>query len=370
MRKMGFAGSQRRSGIAAVLVLVTAALLGITGAALGEETEAPRETAMPVSPLLDLPELTEGSLVEFPVEEAEDMQIFLPREENYLTPEGEENPTGYADPSITVNFGTGRIYETNYMTVRVKVASANQLRAMLASPVTSRHTRPGHELAKRVGAVLAINGDFCGGTGVTKGVIMRQGDMKRKKIDGHFDILVIDRAGDFHILLNATTSEIDAIEANAVNIFTFGPGLVIDGEPQYGVKNNLIGSHKKTQRLAFCQTGPLEYLIVACEGPSNEGSQGLTIDEFVDLVSSIPGVQNAYNLDGGSSSTIVFRRDGNNWLKVNALSNPKVRPLKDIIYFVSAWDAPEPTPTPEPTEEPTPEPTEALTEEPAEEPAE
>ena len=35
---------------------------------------------------------------------------------------------------------------------------------------------------------------------------------------------------------------------------------------------------------------------------------------------------------------IKFRRDGKNWLKINAISSGKIRPLKDIIYFASAWD--------------------------------
>ena len=44
------------------------------------------------------------------------------------------------------------------------------------------------------------------------------------------------------------------------------------------------------------------------------------------------GMTNAYNLDGGSSSTMVFKEK-----KINAPTNPKVRYLCDIIYFASAW---------------------------------
>ena len=89
--------------------------------------------------------------------------------------------------------------------------------------------------------------------------------------------------------------------------------------------------------MAICQTGPLEYLMVTCEGPENKGSVGLTLDQFIDLISSMPDVKTAYNLDGGSSAAMVFRLGGKNWRKINATSSPKVRPLKDIIYFVSAW---------------------------------
>ena len=290
------------------------------------------------APLLELPEPTAGSVVNIPVEQNSTKAAIAPWEDCYIYPEGAEDPTGYADPSLTVNFGAGRIYDTNYMYVKVKIAGPGQLRTLMTSGPGSKNTTPGHDLAKRVKAVVAINGDFCGGDNITRGALMRQGQLLRLKCDGKFDLLVIDRAGDFHILEDARNEDVEALQDQAANIFTFGPGLVIDGQPKYGVRSSHIGSGKPTQRMAICQTGPLEYLLITCEGPENEGSKGLTIDQFVDLVSSMPGVQNAYNLDGGSSATVVFRRDGKNWQKVNALSSKKVRPLKDIIYFATAWD--------------------------------
>jgi hypothetical protein len=51
-------------------------------------------------------------------------------------------------------------------------------------------------------------------------------------------------------------------------------------------------------------------------------------------------VRQAYNLDGGSSATLVFRKNGKNWVKVNAPNNGKIRPLKDIIFFATAWEEP------------------------------
>ena len=84
--------------------------------------------------------------------------------------------------------------------------------------------------------------------------------------------------------------------------------------------------------MCLAQIGPLEYLCICSEGPEDKGSVGLTLDQFCDLVSSFEGIQNAYNLDGGSSSTMVFRDQ-----KINSPNNPKRRPLCDIIYFASAY---------------------------------
>jgi len=303
-----------------------------------EAAEKNEQTEQAV-PILDLPALESGALVEIPVEQ-DSMKVSIePKEDHYIYEEGATDPTGYADPSITVNIGRGRYLETNYIYARVKIASASQLRTLMASTINSVHTTPGHDLAKRVNAVIAINGDYCGGEDNRFGVIMRQGQMLRLKSSGRTDLLMIDKAGDFHILKKGSDEDVKAVQDQAVNIFTFGPALIMDGEPQAIERNNHYGSHIKAQRMAICQTGPLEYLLITSEGPQNPGSRGLTVEQFTELISTnMPEVQNAYNLDGGSSSTMVFHRNGKKWLKINALSNPKVRPLKDIIYFATAWE--------------------------------
>ncbi len=293
------------------------------------------------APALELPPLTEGRIAEIAVDRDDLAESIPPKEDAYLYPEGADNPTGYADPSITVNFGAGRMFETDYQYARVRIAGPSQLRTLLASPPTHPGVTFGHDLAKRVQSVIAINGDWCGGEDYVRGVLMRQGELLRMKADGRMDVLVIDRAGDLHIVEEAEDQDVEPLLADAVNIFTFGPALVVDGKPKYGVNLGKIGSGKPAQRMAICQTGPLEYLLLTCEGPENAGSVGMTIDQFAELAASFPDVKNAYNLDGGSSATVVFRRDGKNWQKVNALSSGKRRPLKDIIYFVSAWETEE-----------------------------
>ena len=320
-----------------VMFLLVMPLGGISGNA---EADLPEESTGPLVPVLDLPELEEGSVIQIPVGQ-DSMKISLPpAEDRYICDPVTGEVTGYADPSITVNMGKGRIYETDYLYARVKIADASQLRTVLSSPMGNLNITPGHDLARRVQAVVAINGDYCGGGNISAGAFMRQGKMLRLKCSGKSDVLVIDVNGDFQILENARTEEVKKIQAQAVQMFTFGPALVVDGKAKYGYKSSHMATYAPAQRTALCQTGPLEYLLITSEGPDNEGSTGLTIDQFVDLLSSMPEIQTAYNLDGGSSSTMVFRMDDSCWKKVNALSNPKVRELKDIIYFATAWDRP------------------------------
>ena len=62
----------------------------------------------------------------------------------------------------------------------------------------------------------------------------------------------------------------------------------------------------------------------------------MTATQFAELVSRLGydlsenGARIAYNLDGGSSNTLVFRKQ-----KINSPDNPKTRDVNDIVYFAT-----------------------------------
>jgi len=246
---------------------------------------------------------------------------------------GYEGDSAYHDPSISVRIEQGRHVHTNWTAVYVQLSNASQLRTLKAGPYGSTQEAQGAALAKRVQAVLAIGGDFF--IYHNNGYIVRQGQFYRSRVTGEQDILVVDRAGDLRVLPRPDAQALAAYEAehkaDIVNAFTFGPGLVVDGArtaDEHLGRSELV----RAQRIALCQTGPLQYLVVYSEGPSDKNSQGLTIPEFKDLVSGFEGVITAYNLDGGSSATIVFQGK-----KINGPAFQRSRSIGDIIYFASAW---------------------------------
>lgn len=248
-----------------------------------------------------------------------------------------ENMT-YEDPSITVKITTGRYEETNYMVAYVKVTNPTQVRSTMSGRYSTDDTIGGIAMAKATNAALAINGDFFSSRR-NVGYTARMGREFKNKCNGTYDVMVLDDQGNMHIIVAPKKQDmIDfkaALEAEGrsiINGYTFGPGLVINGEKQTGFVDMDNAADRAAQRMCLAQIGPLEYLCIASEGPEDPGSTGLTLEQFAELVASFEGVTNAYNLDGGSSSTMVFNRD-----KVNSPNNPKRRPLKDIIYFASAY---------------------------------
>ncbi len=239
----------------------------------------------------------------------------------------------YQDESISVQIDSGRFEGTNFTTVEIKIAHPSQLRTLKAGRYGSTQETPGATLARRVKAVVAIGGDFFAFHNF--GYIVRQAQFYRKSLTEKQDVLVIDDQGDFHLFIRPNKATIDAFEqenkARIINAFTFGPALLMDSEP---IKDRTKAKTDEVlaQRIAFCQTGPLSYRVVYCEGPNDDNSKGMGIDQFVRLIDTFDDVIHAYNLDGGSSATIVFKDE-----KINGPQAQRGRSIGDIIYFASAY---------------------------------
>ena len=91
---------------------------------------------------------------------------------------------------------------------------------------------------------------------------------------------------------------------------TFGPALVLDGE-MVDQKQNKEAYHRfaieyKNPRSAIGQTGPLSYVMVVVEGRGENG--GATGQELAQIMFDLGCVQ-AYNLDGGNSSIMVWNNE-------------------------------------------------------------
>lgn len=252
---------------------------------------------------------------------------YEPHEECFLPDNG-----GYHDDSLDIRVEVFRRGETNVMAVYVTVADASQLRTGSAAPNKPLSMSPVtvDRIARRYNAVLAINGDYYTYENSKKGVIVRNGEWLRENYAWERDTLIIDANGDFTII--PTTEEaFQAFEGEIIHAFWFGPGLVVNGERISDEKieelKMNVGKGKKTQRMVLAQLEPLSYLILTCEGPENEKNAGFTLAEMADLCLEM-GCVNAYNLDGGSSSTVAL-----NYEKINALSSHKNRPVCDVVYF-------------------------------------
>ena len=269
--------------------------------------------------------------------------------------------TEYQDESISVKIYTDNAYKTDYVYAHVKISHPSQLRTAPATiqdkntkienvnfRYTAELTARGRYVANAANAVISINGDYFIKTDKCQ-VVLRQGQQVRNKADGSMDLLIIDKNGDLSALKNCTQAQyneyLDAHEAEMYNVFCFGPVLVENCEVAVEANyNGVVGGQNSTQRSAICQLGPLEYMIITCNGPQTDKNKGMTIPEFASVCQEAAQKLNgsgcllAFNLDGGNSATMNFKTLNK---KTGALAYAKVncpeieRFLSDIIYFAT-----------------------------------
>ena len=261
----------------------------------------------------------------------------------------------YEDPSLHVTIEEGIFHDTAYLVARIKIADPTQLRSYVTGTNSNQiynGAQYATELADRVNAVLAISGDVTNldkkrsgtknGKHITRNYVtyVANANPDSKTGLGALDILIIDDKGDLTIIPRCTEADIDAFEGNIVSTYSFGPAVVLNGEQMtdFSYRATAYGAKKKAQRICFGQTGPLEYVAVYSAGPDQKRTtdgkkcKGLTMDEFSELVYSQGDVIQAYNLDGGTSTWMVFHGE-----RMNAFGNRSKNAIADIIYFASAW---------------------------------
>ena len=252
----------------------------------------------------------------------------------------------YEDPSIRVERHRvpSKEWGCTYYYAIITIKDPSQLRTAPADgkDFTSTTRLPVSRIAKRMNAIIAINGDYTAAFSGQRSnsYILRQGKVYRDTLETGLDLLLIDEDGDFHVitadhdLAAVDKTQIDGTKV--VNVFQFGPALVIDGE-KVADEKILDYSHNpyysepdcRAQRLCIAQLGPLQYMVVA------NAHYGTDLVTFRDLVMSLAPCQTVYTLDGGASAQMVFL--GNRINNVNA--GEEERGITDIIYFASAYFA-------------------------------
>lgn len=229
--------------------------------------------------------------------------------------------------SLQVEVWEGEKGDYVYQAASVKVEEADQLRTAFAQGEYGKSYREySSKMARDNGAVIAVNGDYYGFR--NNGIVIRNGVLYRNAPSSK-DLLIVDRDGNMSIAPEKEADGEALIQDGVWQSFSFGPGLVEGGRIKPLPEKYMVSVRAREPRTAVGQTGPLSYLLVTVEG-RNARSRGASLSELAELMAEL-GCQTAYNLDGGGSSTMVFRED-----VVNGVSGRGERAISDILYFVKA----------------------------------
>ena len=239
--------------------------------------------------------------------------------------------TTYNNGEVSIEIRYMRTLYTDIYIADVVIDDPAYLKTALAEGSFGRNlTDTTSSMAEQNDAILAINGDYYGFRDT--GYVIRNGYLYRSvpAKDPNQEDLVLYENGAVDIVREADLTAEEIWDSGAEDIFSFGPGLVIDGEISVVEGEEVKRAQVTNPRTAFGVISPLHYLFVVSDGRTDE-SVGLSLLELAHLMKDL-GCVTAYNLDGGGSSTM--------WFNGKVLNHPTTfgdtiaeRGISDIVYI-------------------------------------
>ena len=233
----------------------------------------------------------------------------------------------YADEHVAVTLTEYEEYDTKIYVADVVLSSAQELRTAFAENAYGKNiTAATSAIAAANGAVLAVNGDYYGAQ--ERGYVIRNGVVYRESARGA-DVLCIYADGTMEVVSDRDYAAEELVERGVWQAFTFGPGLLEDGEITVGLNDEVGRAKASNPRTAIGIIDANHFVFVVSDGRTDE-SAGLTLYELAAFMQKL-GVTTAYNLDGGGSSTMYF----NGQVVNNPTSGGRIkeRGVSDIVYI-------------------------------------
>ncbi len=233
----------------------------------------------------------------------------------------------YQDENIKITYTEYTTNDTTIHVADVQLTSAEYLKTAFANDTYGKNvTQSTSEIAAAHDAVLAINGDYYGVQ--ERGYVIRNGVVYREEA-GTNDVLCIYGDGTMKVVDPSTVTAQELVDQGVWQAFSFGPGLLVDGEIPISLDTEVGKAKASNPRTAIGMIDDLHYVFVVSDGRSDE-SEGLSLYELATFMQEL-GVKTAYNLDGGGSSTMVFQGE--------VINNPTSgfrdteREVSDIVYI-------------------------------------
>ena len=235
--------------------------------------------------------------------------------------------TSYQNDNVSITLNTYRVNDTTVYVADVTLSSAQYLKTAFANNTYGKNvTATTSSIAQANNAVLAINGDYYGVQ--EKGYVIRNGVVYRNTAKGS-DVLCVYADGSMEVVSDRDYSAEELVAKGVWQAFSFGPALVESGSVAVGVNTEVGKAMASNPRTAIGLIDKNHFAFVVSDGRTSE-SAGLSVYELANFMQSL-GVQTAYNLDGGGSSTMVFNGVVVN--KPTTMGRICERCVSDIVYI-------------------------------------
>lgn len=242
----------------------------------------------------------------------------------------------YAEDGISITIqkitsGSGKNTIT-YFVADVMITDAAQLQSAFANDQFGRNIiEYTSTIAEDNNAIFAINGDYYGFR--TDGIIIRNGVIYRDTPARTGLAFYLD--GTMKVYDETRTTAEELLAEGVWNTLSFGPALLVDGTPPANLTtvevDHNFGNHSiqgNQPRTAIGMVDANHFIFIVVDGRSSGYSRGMTLTELAQVFKDL-GCTQAYNIDGGGSSTMYF----NGRVVNNPLGRSKERGTSDILYI-------------------------------------
>ena len=200
---------------------------------------------------------------------------------------------------------------------------ASHIASLLASETLDRTVRytTSEMFEMTQDAVMAINGDFISYQDF--GIAVRNGEIYRDS--SGFELLVLYSDGE---MVGIMPDKVDAqrlVNEGALQCWSYGP-ILVQNYVAYDDFTSRSTVNPNNPRTGIGMIEPGHYIVIVADGRREEYS-GPTLVEFAKMFEDY-GCKIAYNLEGGSASTLVFKGE-----VINSPSGGEEKATGDIIYF-------------------------------------
>ena len=234
-----------------------------------------------------------------------------------------------SDPveDIVIEYAEYYVDKTAVYVADVRLSSAQYLRTAFARDTYGRNvTATTSSIALKHNALLAVNGDYYGAQ--ERGYVIRNGVIYRSTRSSA-DVLCIYTDGTMRVVDPRQYTAEELLADGVWQAFSFGPGLVVDGEISVSARDEVNRAMASNPRTAIGMIEPNHFIFVVADGRTTS-SAGLTLYRLAEFMQSL-GAVTAYNLDGGGSSTMYY--NGSVVNRPTSGGRISERAVSDIVYI-------------------------------------
>jgi len=238
----------------------------------------------------------------------------------------------------TLSIIIDRIHTTNiygepicYNVAHVRMRGEDAFRAAVRGEnggTTS--TEVASDMARRYQAVLAVTGDnLTRGEPELKGTIIRNGIIYNRSRAMDCFALMPDLSMKIYSPNEITPEEL--LDMGVTQVYSFGPTLIRDGVINIDGTRPKIGGLNPRTGIGMIDAG--HFVVITVDGRQKDYSCGITLKNFMHLF-YVLGCKQAYNLDGGCSTAMVFMGEYLNQQPSIVDSDlPGLRELPDMLLW-------------------------------------